>query len=163
MVETYKYKSKAATAISFIAALIAYLGKDGLAQYIPPEYASLIPILVFAAGYVLTQKTEDTRVETAEQMVHEEYAESRNDDNGIVVNVTLDGEDIVSGDVESSDDGDDYSSSSGGTYVASSNSNKFHYPSCSHAKRIKDYNRITFSSRDEAINAGYEPCSVCCP
>ena len=96
-------------------------------------------------------------------MVHEEYAESRNDDNGIVVNVTLDGEDIVSGDVESSDDGDDYSSSSGGTYVASSNSNKFHNPSSSHAKRIKDYNRKTFSSRDEAINAGYEPSCVCCP
>ena len=71
MVETYKYKSKIATAISFLAALIAYLGKDGLTQIMPAEYAYLIPILVFAAGYVLTQTTEDKRVNVAEQRVYE--------------------------------------------------------------------------------------------
>ena len=55
------------------------------------------------------------------------------------------------------------SSSTAHTYVASANSNKFHEPSCSQAKRIKDSNRITFSSRDEAINAGFSPCSICNP
>ena len=55
------------------------------------------------------------------------------------------------------------SSSSGVTYVGSVNSDKFHYPSCSHAKRIKDSNKITFSSRDNAIAAGYSPCGVCKP
>ena len=74
MVETYKYKSKIATAISFLAALIAYLGKDGLAEYIPAEYAWLIPILIFCAGYILTQKTEDHRVDVAEQMILEKFA-----------------------------------------------------------------------------------------
>ena len=49
------------------------------------------------------------------------------------------------------------------TYVASVNSNKFHESSCSQAHRIKDSNRITFSTRDEAINAGYSPCSICNP
>ena len=73
MTETYKYKSKIATAISFIAALIAYLGKDGLTQIMPAEYAFLIPILVFCAGYVLTQSTENKRVEIAEQLIHEQY------------------------------------------------------------------------------------------
>lgn len=71
MVETYKYKSKIATAISFIAALIAYLGKDGLTQIMPAEYAFLIPILIFCAGYVLTQSTENKRVNVAEQMILE--------------------------------------------------------------------------------------------
>ena len=71
MVETYKYKSKIATAISFIAALIAYLGKDGLTAIMPPEYANLVPILVFIAGYILTQTTENKRVDIAEQMVYE--------------------------------------------------------------------------------------------
>lgn len=94
MVESYKYKSKFATAISFLAALVVYLGKDGLAQVMPPEYAYLIPIIVFAAGYVATQKTENTRVETAEQMVHEEYAQKDEPEN-VVVNLTLDGEDII--------------------------------------------------------------------
>ena len=71
MVTTYKYKSKIATAISFIAALIAYLGKDGLTEIMPAEYAFLIPILIFCAGYVLTQSTENKRVAIAEQMVYE--------------------------------------------------------------------------------------------
>ena len=71
MVETYKYKSKIATAISFLAALIVYLGKDGLTEIMPAEYAYLIPILVFCAGYVLTQTTENKRVAVAEQMVYE--------------------------------------------------------------------------------------------
>lgn len=53
--------------------------------------------------------------------------------------------------------------SNGETYVGSSNSDKFHYPSCPHAKRIKDYNKVTFPSRDDAVNSGYSPCSVCNP
>ena len=73
MVETYKYKSKIATAISFLAALIAYLGKDGLTQIMPEEYAFLIPIIVFCAGYVLAQTTENKRVAVAEQMIYEEF------------------------------------------------------------------------------------------
>ena len=85
---------------------------------------------------------------------------------------TNDTEEDLDSDYDSSssltDDSDDYSSSSsssssGATYVASSNSDKFHYPSCSAASRIKDYNKITFSSRDEAISAGYSPCGICSP
>lgn len=74
MTETYKYKSKIATAISFLAALIAYLGKDGLTEIMPSEYAFLIPILVFIAGYILAQSTENKRVDVAEQMILEKYA-----------------------------------------------------------------------------------------
>lgn len=55
------------------------------------------------------------------------------------------------------------SSSGGGYYVGSINSDKFHYPSCSAAKRIKSYNRITFSSRSSAINSGYSSCGICHP
>lgn len=49
------------------------------------------------------------------------------------------------------------------TYVASVNSDKFHEPSCSQAKRINEGNKITFSSRQEAIDAGYSPCGICYP
>lgn len=55
------------------------------------------------------------------------------------------------------------SSGGGGYYVGSANSDKFHYPSCSAAKRIKSYNKISFSSRSQAINAGYSPCRICYP
>ena len=55
------------------------------------------------------------------------------------------------------------SSSGGGYYVASANSNKFHYSYCSAAKRIKSYNKITFSSKSQAYNAGYSSCAICNP
>lgn len=65
---------------------------------------------------------------------------------------------------QSQDTYDDYQGyDSGGSYVASKNSDKFHYPSCSYADRIKSSNLITFSSRDDALSSGYSPCKVCCP
>ena len=86
MVETYKYKSKIATAISFIAAFIVYIGQDGLKQIMPTEYAFIIPIIVFIAGYILTQKTENKRVEVAEQMVYENIAKESIDPTEPVLN-----------------------------------------------------------------------------
>ena len=55
------------------------------------------------------------------------------------------------------------SSDSGATYWASSNSNKFHYPSCEWAQKISSRNKVVFHSRSEALNSGYQPCQVCSP
>lgn len=55
------------------------------------------------------------------------------------------------------------SSSSGQTYWASSNSGKFHYPSCEWGQKISGKNKVVFHSRDEAISSGYSPCQVCGP
>lgn len=55
------------------------------------------------------------------------------------------------------------SSSSGTTYWASSNSGIFHYPSCEWGQKISGKNKVVFHSRQEALNAGYRPCHVCCP
>jgi hypothetical protein len=48
-------------------------------------------------------------------------------------------------------------------YVASKNSDVFHKPDCSSAKRIKPENLVGYNSRDEAINAGKRPCGQCNP
>ena len=53
--------------------------------------------------------------------------------------------------------------STSGSYVGSQNSDVFHYSSCASAKRIKSYNKITFSSRSNAIASGYRPCYRCHP
>ena len=50
-----------------------------------------------------------------------------------------------------------------GAYTAGSRSDKFHLPSCPSAARISDDNRLWFSSRDEAVAAGYSPCGRCKP
>ncbi|MBQ2613058.1 MAG: thermonuclease family protein [Methanobrevibacter sp.] len=50
-----------------------------------------------------------------------------------------------------------------GTYIGNTNSHKFHHPSCKYGVKISEKNKITFSSRDEAINKGYAPCNICNP
>ncbi|OPX94298.1 MAG: hypothetical protein A4E53_00092 [Pelotomaculum sp. PtaB.Bin104] len=48
-------------------------------------------------------------------------------------------------------------------FVGSVNSDKYHYPSCRWADKIKSDNLITFSSVSEAKKAGYSPCQTCRP
>jgi methylphosphotriester-DNA--protein-cysteine methyltransferase len=48
-------------------------------------------------------------------------------------------------------------------FWASRKSNKYHYPDCRWAQRIKSENLIVFNSPAEAIRAGYIPCKVCRP
>lgn len=50
------------------------------------------------------------------------------------------------------------------TYILNQNTKKFHKPSCSSVKTIKDTNRGEFTgSRDDLISQGYEPCGRCHP
>lgn len=46
-------------------------------------------------------------------------------------------------------------------FVGSKNSNKYHPPTCHHAKRIKEENKICFSSEQDAESKGYTPSSSC--
>jgi len=45
--------------------------------------------------------------------------------------------------------------------VASRSGTKYHLPSCPGAKQIKDSNKITFSSIEQAQAAGYTPAANC--
>ena len=46
-------------------------------------------------------------------------------------------------------------------FVGSRNSDKYHFPWCSGAKRIKEDNKIWFATREEAKAAGYTPAANC--
>ena len=48
-------------------------------------------------------------------------------------------------------------------YVGNSSKKKLHLGSCGSTKKIAPHNRVVFSSREEAINAGYVPCKRCNP
>ena len=52
---------------------------------------------------------------------------------------------------------------SGSAYVGSTDSARFHLPTCRHVKRILPENLIRFANRDEAIDSGYVPCGTCTP
>ena len=49
------------------------------------------------------------------------------------------------------------------SYVASNDSDRYHFPSCRWAKEIHEENLISFSSVDEAKAAGYVSCGSCNP
>jgi hypothetical protein len=51
----------------------------------------------------------------------------------------------------------------GYSYVASRNSSVFHKSDCRWAQNISEDNRVTYSSREEAIKAGKRPCKLCNP
>lgn len=72
MVESYKLKSKLATAIGGIATVISVLGVDQL-QAAFPGYGQWIPVIVALATWYISQTTENKRVAIAEQLVHEQY------------------------------------------------------------------------------------------
>jgi hypothetical protein len=48
-------------------------------------------------------------------------------------------------------------------FVGSTNSKKYHYPSCGAAKNIHPENEIWFSSSEDARSHGYVPCKRCNP
>jgi len=73
MVESYKYKSKLATAIGALATVISILGQAQLTQMFP-QFGQYIPIIVALATWYLSQSTENRRVEIAEELVRERYA-----------------------------------------------------------------------------------------
>ncbi|WP_165450606.1 Ada metal-binding domain-containing protein [Intestinimonas massiliensis (ex Afouda et al. 2020)] len=50
-----------------------------------------------------------------------------------------------------------------GVFIGSVESDKYHYPSCRHAKKITDANAIWFSSAEDAQAHGYSACKVCHP
>ena len=48
-------------------------------------------------------------------------------------------------------------------YIGNSNSHIFHKSSCSSANTMKEENKVSFKSRDDAVKSGYTPCKRCNP
>lgn len=48
-------------------------------------------------------------------------------------------------------------------YVGNKNSRVFHYSDCGSVQTMSDGNKVIFESREDAVKAGYTPCSVCKP
>lgn len=49
----------------------------------------------------------------------------------------------------------------GGEVIGSKTGKKYYYPWCGSLKRVKEENRITFASIEEAKSAGYTPAGNC--
>ena len=77
MTESYKFKSKIATAIGAICTIITVLGIPQLTQ-IFPGYGQYIPAIVALATWYLSQTTENKRVEVAEKLAIIKYEAENN-------------------------------------------------------------------------------------
>lgn len=49
------------------------------------------------------------------------------------------------------------------TYIGNRNTKKFHYPACSSVNQMNESNKVSLSSRNEAVDNGYVPCKRCNP
>ena len=48
-------------------------------------------------------------------------------------------------------------------YIGNKNSGWFHDPICDGAQKMSEKNKVFFSSREDALAVGYQPCPECCP
>lgn len=48
-------------------------------------------------------------------------------------------------------------------FVGNRNSKKFHYADCASVADMKDKNKVPFSTKQDALDAGYKPCGRCSP
>lgn len=62
--------------------------------------------------------------------------------------------------VKPAESGDDVKTTA---YIGNSNSRIFHKPSCSSANTMKEENKVSFKSREDAVKSGYAPCKRCKP
>ncbi|MCE7700122.1 MAG: hypothetical protein K8E24_015280, partial [Methanobacterium paludis] len=53
--------------------------------------------------------------------------------------------------------------SASGAYIGNSNTKVFHHASCRYVSKMNSENKVSFNTRQDAINAGYRPCKVCDP
>lgn len=72
MVVSYKFRSRLANVVVFLAGLVSYVGQDNLLLFVPSFLRGYVPVFVLLCGYVVVQLTEDTRVSVAEELVREE-------------------------------------------------------------------------------------------
>ena len=63
--------------------------------------------------------------------------------------------------LEQNSNGNTSDTVSSGSFVGSKNGSKYHFPWCSGAQRIKEENKIWFSTKEEAERAGYTPAANC--
>ena len=142
---------------------VGHHGSDTSTSYpflrgIMPEYA----IIQVGKGNSYGHPTEDTlsKLRDADVKVY------RNDLQGTII-CTSDGEEVTfstdknesvqtNPTVAATSEPNDV-----GEYIGNRNSKKFHLPTCKNLPAEK--NRVFFDSRQEAVDAGFDPCGNCNP
>ena len=125
----------------------------------------IILIFLIFAGFSAVSTDSSDSYQTSDDDLYDDYDEDTeiNDYDDEYEDYEIDDSKNSYSDEESSQSDDISDYDSGTSYVGSINSNKFHDPSCTHAHKIKESNKISFSSREDALDSNYESCAICNP
>lgn len=91
--QSYKPYARIVTVVSAIIIAIAGLDATQVINLFP-EYASQINTILMIAGLIAPAIAQEKRVVRAEELIKEDIGDASSDD-GVTINLTLDGEDIV--------------------------------------------------------------------
>lgn len=91
--QSYKPYARIVTVVSAIIIAIAGLDATQVINLFP-EYASQINTILMIAGLIAPAIAQEKRVVRAEELIKEDIGDTSSDD-GVTINLTLDGEDIV--------------------------------------------------------------------
>ena len=97
--KSYKPYARMISIISGLIIIIASLDASQVIQLFP-EYASQINSILVMAGILAPILAQEKRVVRAEELVHEGYTTSDDETENVVVNLTLDGEEVIKDDEE---------------------------------------------------------------
>ena len=109
-----------------------------------------------------TNPGEETGSSTGEDETGETGIYNEGDDAGKTGNRT--GDNGADGTGIRTEDGENGAVPDEVTYVGNANSKKFHLPGCDSVKDMADHNKVYFTgSREEVLEAGFDPCKRCNP
>ena len=91
--QSYKPYARIVTVVSAIIIAIAGLDATQVINLFP-EYASQINTILMIAGLIAPAIAQEKRVVRAEELIKEDIGDASSDE-GVTINLTLDGEDIV--------------------------------------------------------------------
>jgi hypothetical protein len=75
MSESYKFKSRIITIISFIVTILSYLTVDQILPYLPTSLKVFAPSIIALIGLLATQLSEEKRVIVAENLAKNDSVE----------------------------------------------------------------------------------------
>ena len=126
-----------------------------------------VPTEISSASVLIKVKSLGKRINEETRNITRESAPPATNTNIPLSNSTSTGSsDSTNGGSSPGDSSTGSSKSSSGTtgsYIANANTGKYHYAWCNYVDRMKESNKVPYSSSEAAKAAGYVPCKVCNP
>lgn len=119
----------------------------------------LVIILVAFGSFGLGRLSKNSEINDPIQIVYPEQNQTEN--NAVSIKQTAQVNQAFNSTTTNTLEKENTTSSKEQSFVASKNGTKYYFIWCSGANKIKEENKIYFSSREEAEKAGYEKSSTC--